>query len=158
MLRNAKRLKGKMGIIKQAAGIALIALVVGMSVNFLRSESLPMFVSQDSDSTQGKHIEQISIEKARAILKTGRAFFLDVRSAEAFAKSHFSGALNFPAKEIYGLLARIDQRIPKDAEVILYGVDKKDIGPAEVASLLQMMGYGNVKIVAEGWEATKLGS
>ncbi|MDP3028623.1 MAG: rhodanese-like domain-containing protein [Deltaproteobacteria bacterium] len=108
-----------MNALKQALGISLIALVVGMSVNFLRSESLPMFVSQDSDSTQGKHVEQISTQKAQTILKSGRAFFLDVRSAEAFAKSHFPGALNFPAKEIYGLLAQIDQRIPKDAEVIL---------------------------------------
>jgi len=110
---------GKINVLKQTLGIALIALIIGFSVNFLRSESLPMFVSQDSDSTQGKHIEQISIEKALASLKTGRAFFLDLRSAEAFAKSHFPGALNFPAKEIYGLLARIDQKIPKDAEVIL---------------------------------------
>ncbi|MDP2798959.1 MAG: rhodanese-like domain-containing protein [Deltaproteobacteria bacterium] len=78
-----------------------------------------MFVSQDSDSTQGKHIEQISIEKALASLKTGRAFFLDLRPRDVFAKSHIPGALNFPAKEIYGLLAQIDQRIPKDAEVIL---------------------------------------
>jgi rhodanese-related sulfurtransferase len=147
-----------MNTLKQALGIALIALVVGMSVNFLRSESLPMFVSQDSDSTQGKHIEQISIEKARAALKSGRAFFLDVRSAEAFAKSHFPGALNFPAKEIYGLLARIDRQIPKEAEVILYGANKEDSAPSDVASLLKMMGYGNVRIVAEGWEATKPGS
>jgi rhodanese-related sulfurtransferase len=148
MLRNAKRLKGKMSIIKQATGISLIALVVGMSVNFLRSENLPIFLSQDTGSTQGGQIEQISIEQARAALKTGRAFFLDLRPRDVFAKSHILGAMNFPSEEIYGLLAQIDQEIPKDAEVILYGVDNKDTGPAEVASLLQMMGYGNVKIVA----------
>jgi rhodanese-related sulfurtransferase len=148
MLKNAMRLKGKMSIIKQAAGISLIALVVGMSVNFLRSENLPIFVSQDSDSTQSGQIKQISIEQAHAALKAGRAFFLDVRSAEAFAKSHVPGALNFPSMEIYGLLAQIDQKIPKDTEVILYGTDKNDPAPSEVASLLQMMGYGNVKIVA----------
>ena len=140
---------GKMNVLKQTLGIVLIALIIGFSVNFLRSESLPMFVSQDSDSAQGKHIEQISIEKARAALKTGRAFFLDLRPVNAFTKSHILGAMNFPAEEIYSLLPQIDRQIPKDAEVILYGVDKKDAGPAEVASLLQMMGYGNVKIVED---------
>lgn len=138
-----------MNVLKQALAIAVLALIIGLSVNFLRFESLPMFVSQDSDSTHGKHIEQISIEKALAILKTGRAFFLDLRPANAFTKSHIPGAMNFPSEEIYGLLPQIDRQIPKEAEVILYGVDKEDPGPAEVAPLLQMMGYGNVKIVEE---------
>jgi hypothetical protein len=120
---------GKMNVLKQTLGIALIALVVGMSVNFLRSESLPMFVSQDTGSTQGGQIEQISIEQARTALKTGRAFFLDLRPANAFTKSHIPGAMNFPSEEIYGLLVRIDQKIPKDAEVILYGVDKEGCWP-----------------------------
>lgn len=147
-----------MNTLKQALGISLIALVVGMSVNFLRSESLPMFVSQDTGSTQSGQIEQISIEKARTALKTGRAFFLDLRPKDVFAKSHIPGALNFPAKEIYGLLAQIDQKIPKDAEIVLYGADKEDRAPAEVASLLQMMGYGNVRIMEGRYEVGKLRS
>lgn len=147
-----------MTVLKQTLGIAILAMIIGFSVNFLRSDSLPIFVSQNSGLNQSGQIEQISIEQARAALKTGKAFFLDLRSAEAFAKSHVPGALNFPSMEIYSLLAQIDQQIPKDAEVILYGVDKGDSAPSEVASTLQMMGYGNVKIVAEGWEATKLGS
>jgi rhodanese-related sulfurtransferase len=147
-----------MRTLREACGIAVLALIIGFSVNYTRLDTLPIFLSQDTGSTQSGQIEQISIEKARAALKTGRAFFLDLRSGEAFGKSHVPGALNFPAKEIYGLLARIDQRIPKDAEVILYGANKEDSAPSDVASLLQMMGYGNVKIVAEGWEATKPGS
>jgi rhodanese-related sulfurtransferase len=148
-----------MNVLKQALAIAVLALIIGFSVNFLRSESLPMFVSQNSDLTQGKHIEQISIEKARTALKTGRAFFLDLRSRDVFAKSHVPGALNFPVAEIYGLLASIDQQIPKDAEVILYGVDKGDSAPSEVASTLQMMGYVNVKIVGdEKKEDERMGS
>lgn len=140
-----------MTVLKQTLGIAILAMIIGFSVNFLRSESLPIFVPKGSDLNQGGQVEQLSIEQARAALKAGKAFFLDLRPRDIFAKSHIPGALNFPAKEIYGLLAQIDQRVPKDAEVILYGVDKEDPGPADVAPLLQMMGYGNVKIVAEGW-------
>ncbi len=138
-----------MRTLREACGIAVLALIIGFSVNYTRSDGLPIFLSQDTGSTQSGKIKQISIEQARAALKTGRAFFLDLRPANAFTKSHIPGAMNFPSEEIYGLLPQIDRQIPKEAEVILYGVDKEDPGPAEVAPLLQMMGYGNVKIVED---------
>ena len=143
-----------MKTLKQALLIALTALVAGVSVNFVRSDGLPVFFSEYANTADGgdaEQAEQISIEQGRAILKIGKSFFVDLRYADAFSKVHILGAINFPAEEIYGQLAIIEQQIPKDAEIVLYGVDKEDSAPTEVAPLIMMLGYRHIKILADGW-------
>jgi len=143
-----------MKTLRQALLISLVSLVAGISVNFVRSDGLPVFFSEDTyfaDAEDTGQAEQISIEEGRAILKIGESFFIDLRFADAFAKFHIPGAINYPAEEIYGQLASIEQQIPKDTEIVLYGVDKEDSAPMEVALLMEMLGYRNIKILAEGW-------
>jgi len=125
-----------MTTLKQALLITLIAFVVGLSVNFVRSDGLPVFSPDGEDPEEA---EQISVEQGRAILKLGRSFFVDLRPVDAFTKSHIPGAINYPAEEIYGQLGAIEQQIPKDTEIVLYGVDKEDSAPMEVASLIEML-------------------
>ena len=143
-----------MKTLKQALLIALTALVAGISVNFVRSDGLPVFFPEytnTADWGDAEQAEQISIEQGRAILKIGKSFFLDMRSADAFAKFHIPSAINFPAEEIYGQLAIIEQQIPKDAEIVLYGIDNDDPVPTEVASIIEMLGYRHIKILTDGW-------
>jgi len=143
-----------MKTLKQALLIALTAFVAGVSVNFVRSDGLPVFFSEYANTADGgdaEQAEQISIEQGRAILKIGKSFFVDLRSADAFSKVHILGAINFPAEEIYGQLAIIEQQIPKDAEIILYGIGNEDPVPTEVASIIEMLGYRHIKILTEGW-------
>jgi rhodanese-related sulfurtransferase len=143
-----------MKTLKQALLISLMALVVGVSVNFVRPDGVPVFFSEYTNTADGEDMEQaeqISIEQGRAILKIGQSFFIDLRSVDAFTKSHIPCAINYPAEEIYGQLVNIEQQLPKDAEIVIYGIDKEDLAPMEVASLIEMLGYRNVKILAEGW-------
>ena len=137
-----------MKALKQALLITLMAFVVALSVNFVRSDGLPVFSPDGEDPEEA---EQISVEQGRAILKSGSCFFVDLRHVDAFTKSHIPGAINFPAEEIYGQLAAIEQQIPKDAEIVLYVVDKEDPAPTEVASIIEMLGYRHIKILTEGW-------
>ena len=143
-----------MKTLKQALLIALTAIVAGISVNFVRPDGLPVFFSEYTNTAEGgdaEQAEQISIEQGRAILKIGKSFFVDLRSIDAFTKFHIPGAINFPAEKIYGQLAIIELQIPKDAEIVLYGVDNEDPVSTEVASIIEMLGYRNIKILAEGW-------
>lgn len=143
-----------MKTLKQALLITLTAIVAGISVNFVRSDGLPVFFSEYANTADGgdaEQAEQISIEQGRAILKIGKSFFIDLRSADAFSKVHILGAINFPAEEIYGQLASIEQQIPKDAEIVLYGIDNEDPVPTEVASIIEMLGYRHIKILTDGW-------
>ncbi len=140
-----------MYILKQAFAVSLLALIVGLAVNFIRSDGISLFPSPSDDLFKKDQIKQISISEAQDLLNNREAFFIDLRPADSFNISHISGSLNFPAEIIYGMLARFSQQIPMKAKIILYGTDTKDTSPSEVASLLQMMGYSSIYIMTEGW-------
>ena len=53
-------------------------------------------------------ISRVSLEEAKSALDSGSAILLDVRSAEAFASQHISGAINLPTAEIETRLGELD--------------------------------------------------
>lgn len=140
-----------MYILKQAFTVSLLALTVGLAANFIRPDGVSLFPSQSDAVFKKDKIKQISIVEARNLLKSREAFFIDLRPTDSFNISHIFGSVNFPAETIYGMLARFSQQIPREGKIILYGIDAKDISPSDVASLLQMMGYGSIYIMTEGW-------
>jgi rhodanese-related sulfurtransferase len=145
-----------MNAIKQAAGIALLALILGFSINHIRQDGLSVIESQEDlfpQSLEEKELEGISIEDAQEILNAGKSIFVDLRPKNDFERSHIPKSVNFPSKHTHNLFAFLDQQISKQTEIILIGADKEDDTPTEVALVLQMMGYENVKIMAEGWAA-----
>lgn len=144
----------KMNTIKQAAGIALLALILGFSINHIRQDGLSVIESQEDlfpQSLEEKELESISIEDAQQILNAGKAIFVDLRAEDDFDHSHIPESVNFPSKNIYDLLAFLDQQVSKQTEIILFGTDREDDTPTETALFLQLTGYENVKIMAEGW-------
>jgi len=143
-----------MNTIKQAAGIALLALLIGFSINYIRQDGLSVIESQEDlfpQSLEEKEFESISIEDAQEILNAGKAIFVDLRAKDVFDHSHIPESVNFPSKNTHNLFAFLDQQTSKQTEIILIGADKEDNAPTETGLLLQMMGYENVKIMAEGW-------
>lgn len=142
-----------MNTIKQAAGIALLAIILGFSINHIRRDGLSVIESQEDlfpQSLEEKELESISIENAQELLKIGKAIFVDLRGKDDFDRSHIPKSHNFPSKNTHNLFAFLDQQTSKQTEIILIGADKEDYTPTEVGLLLQMMGYENVKIMAEG--------
>ena len=53
-------------------------------------------------------IARVSLDEAKSVLENGTAILLDVRSAEAYAAQHISGAINIPTAEIETRLAELD--------------------------------------------------
>ena len=140
-----------MKLLKQAFAVSLLALIVAIAVNLIRSDGIPLFPPHSDDLVNTERIEEISLLEARDLLGNKEAFFVDLRPNDSFNLSHIPGSLNFPYETIYGMLARMSQQIPINARIVLYGLNKEDASPSEVASLLQLMGYSNVYIMLEGW-------
>jgi rhodanese-related sulfurtransferase len=140
-----------MDIFKQALAVSLLALIVGLAANFIRSDGISLFPFQSDDLLKKDQIKQISIVETQSLLKSKEAFFIDLRPTDSFNISHVPGSLNFPAEIIYGMLARFGQQVPMEAKIILYGTDTEDTSPSEVAALLQMMVYSSIYIMTEGW-------
>ena len=75
-----------MDILKQAFAVSLLALIVGLAVNFIRSDGISLFPSQNDYLFKGDQIKQISIAQAQNLLKDSEAFFIatDFLKADVF--------------------------------------------------------------------------
>ena len=140
-----------MNILKQAFAVSLLALIVAIAVNLIRSDGIPLLPPHSDDLVNTKKIEEISLLEARDLLGNKEAFFVDLRPSDSFNLARIPGSLNFPYETIYGMLASFSQQIPIKSRIILYGINKEDTSPWEVASLLQLMGYSNIYIMIDGW-------
>ena len=85
-------------------GIALIAAAF-LLINQNNTPTAPEAIAEEIPHPE---IARVSIEEAKSALDSGSAVFLDVRSAEAFATQHISGAVNIPTAEIETRLAELD--------------------------------------------------
>lgn len=63
-------------------------------------------------------VPRVVLEEALVALHSGAAIFVDVRSADAFALSHITGAINIPVNEIEINPAIVD--FDKDQWIITY--------------------------------------
>lgn len=63
-----------------------------------------------------REIPRIEVEQAREQLRGGGAIIVDVRSAEAYAQSHISGAISIPFAEV----EKRSAELPKDKNIITY--------------------------------------
>ena len=91
------------------AAVILVAIVLtrqpGASPTATNTQTLP-----------NPEVPRISLADARARFQQPGVVFLDTRSAQEYADSHISGAVNIPLPEIP---TRFNE-IPRDAEVIAY--------------------------------------
>lgn len=87
-------------------GIALIAAAfLLISRNNTTATVSPEPIAEEIPHPE---IARVSIEEARSVLDSGEVIMLDVRSAEAFAVQHITGAINIPTAEIETRLAELD--------------------------------------------------
>lgn len=90
-------------------GIALIAaafLLISQN-NITATPSSPESIAEEIPYPE---IARVSLDEAKSALENGTAILLDVRSAEAYAAQHISGAINIPTAEIETRLAELDSK------------------------------------------------
>jgi 3-mercaptopyruvate sulfurtransferase SseA len=90
-------------------GAALFAL-------FFQRNSAPESAVPTAAETGSGQVPRVSLEEAKAAYDSGRAVFVDVRTAESYAQSHIPGSLSIPLAE---LPDRIDE-LDAGAWIILY--------------------------------------
>jgi len=88
-----------------AAVTMLFATLTACTPSTPQSQAEP--VSPTVEAPQ--EVQRVTLEESKAAFDSSAAVFLDVRSADAYATSHISGALSIPLAE---LEARIDELDP----------------------------------------------
>ncbi|MCK5552759.1 MAG: rhodanese-like domain-containing protein [Deltaproteobacteria bacterium] len=148
--------KARISIFQQVIIILLFSLGMGLVVNTLRLNPLPLIGdwSHGSLRLRGEtDIPIISLEDATVKFLSGEALFLDARSRADYQSGHIKGALNLPVhKGGFGeMLQAFSLKINRGRELIVYcdGIGCS-LSP-ELASVLEGLGYRDLKILINGW-------
>lgn len=152
--------------------LAVVALVVGLLVNRLRTSPLPLvYVSKEkrldhavqlvsplsqTDSAQihAAATRSIDLDEFQKLAVNGSATILDARTATFYRLGHVPGALNLSREAFehdYATL-RSKLEVSKGRTIAVYcsGADCQD--SKLVAGALLKLGFGTVLVYPEGWE------
>ena len=155
-------------------GLAImgVASLAGIAQNSLRSRPLDLIPRVQagpagaSNSTSGVPVSAdsnnssvavgegfVSTEEMKKSLGDAAVCIIDARSEEAFNDGHISGALNVPYDRFTEFYDFLLATVPKDAKVICYCWSPTCDFSDQLAQELRFMGYTNVLINREGWDA-----
>lgn len=142
----------------QTVALALMAAVLGLIVNQVRSDSIPLLGDWSPEARIslkfGKNI-LIPFEEAKDKFLTGAAVFIDARTPELYQEGHIQGALNLPIAEFDQMADKVLMDFPEDALIVTY-CDGEDCAlSAELALKLKEIGYENVRVLHNGWSVWK---
>ena len=101
-------------LVTMALGLVLIASAAWWASGSLRQPDTKTSVAITEDTYP--QVARVSLEEARQALDEGKAVFLDVRDAAAYASSHIKGAENISLSELPSRLTELD----KNAWIITY--------------------------------------
>jgi len=140
----------------QSMAVLIIALGIGLSVNFLRDQRLPLV----PDLSMGVQINSaavgddlvIALEDAEALYFNQQAVFLDARSREQYRKGHVEGAKSLPWEDFERRFPQVMSGISRDAIIITYCDGESCNLSRELASALIAKGYDQVRVLVDGWK------
>jgi len=145
-------------LVRQPLVITLLAALLGLLVNQVRPNSMPLVSSWSPEARItlkfGKNI-LIPFHEARDKFYAGVAVFIDARPPDLYQENHIQGALNVPLAEFDQVIDTALTGLSEEALIVTY-CDGEDCDlSAHLALKLKEIGYGNVRVLHNGWSLWK---
>ncbi len=142
----------------QAAAIIVIAIVLGLLVNYSRPGRLPIendwSVKARMTVKSGQSLI-IPLAEAEKLFTNKKAFFIDARPVNDYKKAHIKGALSLPFHEIEQKFMFLVNKIPEDKIIISYCDGETCNLSHDLAKFLINAGFDNVKVLVNGFTVWK---
>lgn len=106
---------------------------------------------QDLVTAAKQHITEITVDKAKQLIKEGNIVVVDVREESEYAAGHLDNALPIPRGVIEFKLGNTPELSDKSKAVLVYC--RTGGRAALAAETMQSLGYHNVLSIAGGFEA-----
>lgn len=140
--------------VRQAGGIILLAAILGLLVNQIRPERLPLVADWTPEARltleSGENMA-ISLDKTKEAFLSKEGVFLDARSPELYEQGHIRGARNLPWQAVDDHFDSVMVDIPKDRLIISYCDGEACALSKDLAIELLFRGYENVRVLINGW-------
>ncbi len=140
--------------IRQTIGVMLIALTLGVIVNQLRSDRLPLIADWSPEARLTSKLGDkilIPFDEAKDKFFSGAAVFIDARPSEEYREGHIQGARNLPIGAFDEKAGEVLIDLPEDTLIITYCDGDKCTLSAELAQKLKQIGFENVRVLFNGW-------
>ena len=142
----------------QILALALLALLLGLPVNRVRSGSIPLFGDWSPEARMALKYGRtllIPLDEAKAQFLNGSAVFVDVRPPELYQEGHIQGAINLPFAEFDQMIDKILTDLPEEVLIVTYCDGDDCVLSAELAIRLKEFGYEKVRVLHNGWSVWK---
>jgi rhodanese-related sulfurtransferase len=162
--------KGILGDFAGGVVIIVVAAVIGVAQNTVRSNPVPLIqktapvvaeepaqtdtaaASEASEASEEKPVGEIALSEAKALFDSGIAVFIDARAPEAFADGHIPGAINIPYDQLPQYLETLQNQVVQTDLVVCYCWGPSCDFSEQLGTELRIMQYKNVKEFTGGWE------
>jgi rhodanese-related sulfurtransferase len=138
----------------QGGAILLVAAAIGLMVNLIRPDPLPLVGDWSQEARMrlelGKSIV-ISLEGSLEFFFNKKAVFLDARSPELYERGHIEGALNLPWEDFEKRFREVLKGISHDAVLVTYCDGEGCSQSHDLSLALFKEGYNNVRVLVGGW-------
>ena len=139
----------------QATALVLLALIIGVGVNQLRSDGLALVGDQAAMASLGPSDvadkPAVGLTEARRLFGRAGVLFLDARPASQYAAGHIRGALNLAWPQAEAEFIQIADQLDAARVIITYCDGEACRLSHELAQFLADMGFGDVRVFVNGW-------
>lgn len=136
--------------IAQALVLLVIAVCIGMSVNALSSEPLPLLRTPVDEIEEPWPV--ISGEEVLQHVNEGTAIIIDARKAEDYALGSIVGSINIPFDEFDSYFSDIGPSLPRDFLIVVYCGGGLCTDSHEILQRLEELGFEELALYKNGWE------
>ena len=136
--------------------LLLLAILCGTAANTLGPKKIAWQKNWDSmvlSKADEEGIGLVSIEEVGVASETFSATLLDARSNEDYNNGHIPGALSLPLKEFDLYFPETSAFLSELAPIIVYCSGLQCDEALDLTIQLRDMGFQNLRVFAEGWEA-----
>lgn len=141
-------------VIGQSLALAALSGILAFGVNALRPDGLPLAPAALAAQNAAKMDQgggEIAIKDAALLFLSGRAVFLDARTAYEYQLGHIKGALSLPPREFASQYQDLKPQITAKEAIITYCDGENCPLSHALAKHLREAGLKNVYVLKNGW-------
>jgi len=149
------------GQAKELIIIIGVSVLFGFAVNTFSPKGIALVgnwdtskgvVSAKSKEHENYFFEEIEeIQTAKEIFDRGDSLFLDARHPDSYHEGHIPGAVSLPAGRFDEMIEGFRSRYPTSTSIITYCSGRECEDSHNLARLLFMEGYTNIRIFIDGY-------
>ncbi len=134
--------------IQQTFTILALSVVMGMAINALSRDPLPLI--RPPDEREGKW-PVLTADEVMQRIEEGSALAIDARDAKYFEEGHIPGAINLPASTFGETFAETGDTLPRDFPLIVYCQGGPCDESFDVLEHLEVLEFQSLHIYKGGW-------